>query len=78
MLDKERFDRILALALPIVGGMVSQNIFNLVDSAMVSRLENSNAALAAVSVAGFTLFVMQAIILGFSTGVQASASRRKG
>ena len=78
MLDKERFDRILALALPIVGGMVSQNIFNLVDSAMVSRLENSNAALAAVGVAGFTLFVMQAIILGFSTGVQASASRRKG
>ena len=78
MLDKNRFDRILALALPILGGMVSQNIFNLVDSAMVSRLDNSNAALAAVGLGGFTLFVVQAIILGLSTGVQASASRRKG
>ena len=78
MLDKERFDRILALALPIVAGMVSQNIFNLVDSAMVSRLEDSDAALAAVGLGGFTLFVTQAIILGFATGVQASASRRKG
>lgn len=78
MLDKDRFDRILALALPIIGGMVSQNIFNLVDSAMVSRLDNSNAALAAVGLGGFTLFVMQAVILGLSTGVQASASRRMG
>ena len=78
MLDKHRLDRILALALPIIGGMVSQNVLNLVDTAMVSRLENSNAALAAVGYGGFLLFVAQAVILGLSTGVQASASRRKG
>ena len=78
MLDRLRFNRIMSLALPIIGGMVSQNVLNLVDTAMVSRLDNSNAALAAVGYGGFMLFVAQAIILGLSTGVQASASRRKG
>ena len=58
--------------------MVSQNILNLVDTAMVSRLEDSDAALAAVGYGGFALFLTQAIILGLSTGVQASAARRKG
>ena len=57
---------------------MSQNILNLVDTAMVSRLENSSAALAAVGFSGFMVFVAQAIILGLSTGVQATASRRKG
>ncbi|MCB1746328.1 MAG: MATE family efflux transporter [Gammaproteobacteria bacterium] len=78
MLDRQRFHRILGLALPIVGGMVSQNVLNLVDTAMVSRLEHSDAALAAVGYGGFALFVTQAVILGLSTGVQASAARRKG
>jgi multidrug resistance protein, MATE family len=70
--------RITLLALPIIGAMVSQNILNLVDTAMVSRLNESNAALAAVGFGGFILFFSQAILLGLSTGVQASASRQKG
>lgn len=37
-----------------------------------------NAALAAVGVGGFVVFMCQAFILGVSTGVQAIASRRKG
>lgn len=78
MLDSSRTRRILALALPVIGGMVSQNILNLVDTAMVSRLPDSDAALAAVGYGGFVLFVAQALILGFATGVQATASRRKG
>jgi MATE family multidrug resistance protein len=78
VLDQQRLNRILTLALPIIAGMVSQNILNLVDTAMVSRLDDSNAALAAVGFGGFLLFVTQSIILGLSTGVQASASRRKG
>ena len=78
MLDRSRTRRILALALPVIGGMVSQNILNLVDTAMVSRLPDSDAALAAVGYGGFVLFVAQALILGFATGVQATASRRKG
>lgn len=78
MIERDRLRRILGLALPVIGGMVSQNILNLVDTAMVSRLDHSDAALAAVGYGGFALFVTQAVILGLSTGVQASASRRKG
>lgn len=78
MLDRARTQRILGLALPVITGMVSQNILNLVDTAMVSRLDNSDAALAAVGYGGFALFVAQSIILGLSTGVLAAAARRKG
>jgi multidrug resistance protein, MATE family len=78
LLEKERINRILGLAMPVIAGMVSQNILNLVDTAMVSRLDNSDAALAAVGYGGFALFVAQSIILGLSTGVLAAAARRKG
>ena len=75
-MNKDRFNRIAGLALPIVGGMVSQNILNLVDTAMVGVL--GNPALAAVGLGGFATFMCQALILGISTGVQTMASRRKG
>ena len=78
MLTKDRINRILGLALPVITGMVSQNVLNLVDTAMVSRLDHSNAALAAVGYGGFALFVAQSIILGLSTGVLVAAARRKG
>ncbi len=71
-----RRNRILALALPIIGGMVSQNLLNIVDTAMVGFL--GDAALAAVGLGGFVVFMCQALILGISTGVQSSAARRKG
>ena len=72
----DRRNRILALALPIIGGMVSQNLLNIVDTAMVGFL--GDPALAAVGLGGFVVFMCQALILGISTGVQTSASRRKG
>lgn len=73
---KNRFKTILTLSLPIVGGMVSQNILNLVDTAMVGQV--SSTALAAVGLASFTNFMAIAVILGLGTGVQTIASRRKG
>jgi len=56
--------------------MVSQNLLNIVDTAMVGFL--GDAALAAVGLGGFIVFMCQSLILGISTGVQASAARRKG
>jgi len=50
-MDLERRQRIFALALPIIGGMVSQNLLNIVDTAMVGFL--GDAALAAVGLGGF-------------------------
>ena len=71
-----RTRRILVLSLPIVGGMTSQNLLNLVDTAMVGAL--GPAALAAVGMASFLSFMAVAMVIGLSTGVQAIAARRYG
>jgi putative MATE family efflux protein len=68
--------RILSLALPIIGGMVSQNVLNLVDTAMVGEL--GDGALAAVGFGSFLNFLVSSFILGLGTGVQAMAARRVG
>ena len=75
-MDRSRLAAILQLALPIIGGMASQNLLNLVDTAMVGRL--GPVALAAVGVASFATFMCMAAVMGLSAGVQAMASRRKG
>lgn len=75
-IPKERFRRILHLSLPIIGGMISQNILNLVDTGMVGTLGDS--ALAAVGIGSFATFMSQALVLGVSAGVQAIAARRVG
>ncbi len=75
-MDPARRHRILGLALPIIAGMVSQNLLNIVDTAMVGFL--GDAALAAVGVGGFVVLTCQALILGISTGVQSTAARRVG
>ena len=75
-MDPARRQRILGLALPIIGGMVSQNLLNIVDTAMVGFLGDS--ALAAVGLGGFVVFMCQALILGISTGVQSISARKKG
>jgi putative MATE family efflux protein len=56
--------------------MMSQNILNLVDAAMVSQL--GEAELAAVGLASFINFVAAAMFMGFSSGVQATVARRIG
>ena len=76
MLDKKRTKALLAISLPIIGGMMSQNILNLVDSAMVGRL--GATALGAVGLGGFINYMCVAFFLGFGAGVQAMVSRRMG
>ena len=75
-LEHKRATRILSLGLPIIGGMISQNILNLVDTAMVGTL--GDVALAAVGMGSFANFMSVAFLQGFSTGVQAISARRKG
>jgi len=76
MVAPERRSRILTLALPIIGGMVSQNVLNLVDTFMVGGLGDD--ALAAVGQGGFANFLASSIVLGISAGVQSMAARRVG
>lgn len=75
-MSRERRRQIWTLALPIIGGMVSQNVLNIVDVAMVSRV--GPGAPGAVGLGGFVNFVLSAFVLGLSVGVQALASRRVG
>ncbi len=56
--------------------MVSQNVLNLVDTAMVGRL--GSTALAAVGFASFVVFMSVAILQGLGAGVQAISARRLG
>jgi putative MATE family efflux protein len=73
---RDRTKRILGIALPIIGGMVSQNVLNLVDLAMVAT--EGDAAVAAVGVGGFANFLAFSFITGLSASVQTIAARRKG
>ena len=56
--------------------MVSQNITNLIDTAMMGFV--GPTALAAVGIASFANFMCIAFITGLTAGVAAMASRRKG
>jgi putative MATE family efflux protein len=75
-IERTRRRQILALALPIIGGMVSQNVLNLVDTLMVGQL--GKEALAAVGFGGFATFMATAFLTGMGAGVQAMVARRKG
>lgn len=74
--SRDRFKHILILALPVIGGMISQNVLNLVDIAMVGTL--GAVAIAAVGMASFINFFSFSIIAGLAAGVQATAARRFG
>ncbi len=75
-INKERLKRIFSLSIPIIAAMASQNVVNLIDTAMVGSL--GDAALAAIGIGGFATFMFQSVLMGVSVGVQAQASRRKG
>ncbi len=74
--SKDRRGKIWRIALPIMGGMMSQNVLNLVDIGMVGRLGDN--ALAATGIGSFTNYLAISFIIGLSAGVQALAARRLG
>jgi len=74
--DRDRRRMVWGIALPIMGGMMSQNVLNLVDIGMVGRL--GDKALAATGIGGFTNYLAISFIIGLSAGVQALAARRVG
>ncbi len=76
MISRARLTIILNLALPIIGGMLSQNILNLVDAAMVGTL--GSTSLAAVGLGSYVNFMATAVLIGLGSSVQAMVARRKG
>lgn len=75
-LDPRRRQRILRLALPIIVGMLSQSLINLIDAALVGAL--GEAPLAGVGIGGYAMFLITALVFGLSSGVQAQTARRHG
>ncbi|NIV76137.1 MAG: MATE family efflux transporter, partial [Gammaproteobacteria bacterium] len=63
---RARRRRILRLAVPVMGGMVSQTVLNLVDTAMVGRL--GTTPLAATGLASYVNVVSIAFLMGIAAG----------
>ncbi|MDF3845751.1 MATE family efflux transporter, partial [Pseudomonas citronellolis] len=66
MLERERLRNILCLGLPIIGGMLSQSLLNLVDAAMVGHL--GEKSLAGVGIGSYANFVAISLVMGLGAG----------
>lgn len=75
-IEPDRLKRIMAISLPIIGGMLSQSVINLIDAAMVGRL--GDQALAAVGIGSYAAFIMVSLVMGISSAVQSLVARRHG
>lgn len=71
-----RHKAILSLSLPIIAGMLSQNVVNIVDTAMVGQV--GTTALASVGLGSFLHFFCAAFIMGIAVGVQTLCAQWKG
>ena len=76
MLERQRLKHILNLGLPIIGGMLSQSLLNLIDAAMVGHL--GEKALAGVGIGSYANFMAIALVMGLGAAVQAQVARRRG
>ena len=75
-IEPKRLNRILIIGVPIIGGMLSQSLINLIDAAMVGRL--GETALAGVGIGSYASFITISLVMGLSSGVQALVARRTG
>lgn len=73
---RPRVARILAIGIPILGGMGSSALLSLVDTAMVGWL--GSAELAAVGLGSFASWIYLGFFQGLTIAVQALVSRRVG
>ena len=60
----------------MIGGMLSQNILNLVDTLMIGQL--GALALAGSGIGAFIYYVLFIGFIGLSSGVQTMVARFKG
>ncbi|MCB1175664.1 MAG: MATE family efflux transporter [Leptospiraceae bacterium] len=75
---QKRSRTILYLALPIIGGMLSQTLMNFADMIMVGHLENADQALNAQGVASQAVWAVASLLIGIGSAVQSWSSRRMG
>ena len=66
----------MRLAFPIMLGMLSQSVLNLIDAALVGHL--GKEALAGVGIGGYAMFMMTALVFGLSSSVQSQTAHASG
>ncbi|XKG79540.1 MATE family efflux transporter [Vreelandella aquamarina] len=66
----------MRLALPIMLGMLSQSVLNLIDAALIGHL--GQEALAGVGIGGYAMFMMTALVFGLSSSVQSQTAHALG
>lgn len=71
-----RQGRVMRLALPIMLGMLSQSMLNIIDAALVGHL--GEEALAGVGIGGYAMFMMTALVFGLSSSVQSQTAQDSG
>ena len=71
-----RHGKVIRLALPIMLGMLSQSMLNLVDAALVGHL--GQEALAGVGLGGYAMFMVTAGVFGLSSSVQSQTAYNMG
>ena len=76
LFEPRRSREVIVLAGPIIAGMMSQTVLNLVDTAMVGQL--GPAAQGAAGLGSFAFFVLANLVICLGAGVQAMVSRRDG
>ncbi len=69
---------IVKISLPVVGGLSTQMILSLVDTAMVGRLDNSTITLAALGLGFLAAWVITSLFSSLSTGTHVLIARRQG
>ena len=74
--ERPMIREILLLAYPVIVGMVSHTVLNLVDTAMVGRL--GDVALGSVGLGSYLVLVMVLVFGSLGIGTQAITSRRLG
>lgn len=68
--------KVMRLAFPIMLGMLSQSMLNLVDAALIGHL--GEQALAGVGIGGYAMFMVTAVVFGLSSSVQSQTAHDRG
>lgn len=76
--SKEILKEILDISLPVIGGLATQLILSVLDTAMVGRLENSSIALAALGLALLASWALISFFSSISTGTHVIVARKQG
>ncbi len=76
--DLSEYKKILKLGIPAIAGLSTQMVVSLIDTAMVGRLENAEAALAAMGLGVLATWAVVSFFSSLATGTHVLVARNYG